>query len=240
MQQLGRHCRHFGYWNLTRRNGPPLVWDHFDHGCCWVMYSHTGRAFQCISNSRGAIPLDLHSEPCEMQSSLGKIPQSPSAPLADLNLQSYCCGAVNIFSWIAISAGVAILPAQFIISMVIYNDPTYESRTWHSFLIYQTANIVVLLYNIFAMKRTSWIHDVGCTYQLWGPSSQLQPYFNLKTSCCVLDFILGDPYHMFGTGSTNANISVCVDYIYQPVRMELQRGGVSNWLNQPKLYLRRD
>ncbi|KAJ5342271.1 hypothetical protein N7541_011395 [Penicillium brevicompactum] len=79
---------------------------------------------------------------------------------------SYCCGAVNIFSWIAISAGVAILPAQFIISMIIYNDPTYESRTWHSFLIYQSANIVVLLYNIFAMKRTSWIHDVGFVVSL--------------------------------------------------------------------------
>ncbi|KAJ5325767.1 uncharacterized protein N7506_008869 [Penicillium brevicompactum] len=139
---------------------------------------------------------------------------------------SYCCGAVNIFSWIAISAGVAILPAQFIISMIIYNDPTYESRTWHSFLIYQTANIVVLLYNILAMKRTSWIHDVGCMYQLWGLASQLQAYFNLRTSCYVLDFVLGDPYHLFGTDSTNANISVCVDYIYQPVRMEVQRGGV--------------
>ncbi|CAG8918033.1 unnamed protein product [Penicillium salamii] len=79
---------------------------------------------------------------------------------------SYCCGAINIFSWISISAGVTILPAEFIISMVVYNDPTYNSRTWHAFLIYQTANIAVLLYNIFAMKRTSWIHDVGFVVSL--------------------------------------------------------------------------
>ncbi|KAJ5387185.1 hypothetical protein N7509_009726 [Penicillium cosmopolitanum] len=74
---------------------------------------------------------------------------------------SYCCGAVNIFSWISISAGVTILPAQFIISMAIYNNPEYESKTWHYFLIYQATNIIVLLYNIFAIRRTSWIHDIG-------------------------------------------------------------------------------
>ncbi|OQE20418.1 hypothetical protein PENSTE_c013G00904 [Penicillium steckii] len=74
---------------------------------------------------------------------------------------SYCCGAINIFSWISISAGVTILPAQFIISMAIYNNPGYESKTWHYFLIYQATNIIVLLYNIFAIRRTTWIHDVG-------------------------------------------------------------------------------
>ncbi|KAJ5087911.1 hypothetical protein N7456_011527 [Penicillium angulare] len=74
---------------------------------------------------------------------------------------SYCCGAINIFSWISTSAGVTILPAQFIISMVIYTHPDYEPQTWHYFLIFQATNIIVLLYNIFAIRRTSWVHDVG-------------------------------------------------------------------------------
>lgn len=50
-------------------------------------------------------------------------------------MQSYCCGSMNVFSWIATSAGVTILPAQFIISMAIYNNPGYEPQTWHYFLI---------------------------------------------------------------------------------------------------------
>ncbi|KAJ5812493.1 hypothetical protein N7474_008794 [Penicillium riverlandense] len=73
---------------------------------------------------------------------------------------SYCCGTINIFSWISTSAGVTILPAQFIVSMAIYNYPGYEPRTWHYFLIYQATNIIVLLYNVFAIRRTSWLHDI--------------------------------------------------------------------------------
>lgn len=50
------------------------------------------------------------------------------------------------------------------ISIVIYHNPGYEARTWHYFLIYQATNIIVLLYNIFGIRRTSWVHDVGCEY----------------------------------------------------------------------------
>jgi choline transport protein len=81
-------------------------------------------------------------------------------------LQSYCCGAINIFSWISITAGVTILPAQFIISMAIYNNPGYEAKSWHYFLIYQATNIIILLYNIFAIRKTSWVHDIGCKYPI--------------------------------------------------------------------------
>ncbi|KAJ5811900.1 hypothetical protein N7474_008201, partial [Penicillium riverlandense] len=74
---------------------------------------------------------------------------------------SYCCGAINIFSWISISAGVTILPAQFFISMAIYNNSGYEPQTWHYFLIFQATNIIIMLYNIFALRRTTWVHDLG-------------------------------------------------------------------------------
>ncbi|KAJ5103105.1 hypothetical protein N7532_003634 [Penicillium argentinense] len=79
---------------------------------------------------------------------------------------SYCCGAINIFSWISISAGVTILPAQFIISMAIYNNPSYEAKTWHYFLIYQATNVIILLYNTFAIRKTSWVHDIGFVISL--------------------------------------------------------------------------
>lgn len=46
--------------------------------------------------------------------------------------------------------------------MVVFFNPDFEPQAWHIFLIYQAVNILILLYNIFLMKRTSWIHDVGC------------------------------------------------------------------------------
>ena len=46
--------------------------------------------------------------------------------------------------------------------MVVFFDSDFEPKAWHIFLIYQAVNILILLYNIFLMKRTSWIHDVGC------------------------------------------------------------------------------
>ncbi|KAI9927590.1 hypothetical protein MW887_003209 [Aspergillus wentii] len=79
---------------------------------------------------------------------------------------SYACGAVNIFSWVSISAGVTILPAQFIISMAITYHEGYEAQRWHYFLIYQVANLIVLVYNIFGLRKTSWIHDVGFVVSL--------------------------------------------------------------------------
>ena len=51
--------------------------------------------------------------------------------------------------------------------MAIYNNPTYEPQAWHYFLIYQAANAIVLFYNIFAIRRTSWVHDLGCKFPRW-------------------------------------------------------------------------
>lgn len=50
--------------------------------------------------------------------------------------------------------------------MAIYNNPSYEPRAWHYFLIYQATNIIVHLYNIFAIRRTSWVHDLGCEFEV--------------------------------------------------------------------------
>ncbi|KAL4889988.1 putative choline transporter [Aspergillus ambiguus] len=83
------------------------------------------------------------------------------SPRGASRVLSYCCGAVNIFSWISISAGVTILPAEFIMAMASFNNSQYESHRWQYFLIYQATNIAILLYNIFGARRTSWVHDLG-------------------------------------------------------------------------------
>ncbi|CAG7920911.1 unnamed protein product [Penicillium olsonii] len=74
---------------------------------------------------------------------------------------SYCCGITNMFSWIAICTGIAIIPAQLITGIAIFYYPTYVPQAWHSFLIYQAINGLVLLYNITLLKRSLWIHDLS-------------------------------------------------------------------------------
>lgn len=52
-----------------------------------------------------------------------------------------------------------------ILSLAAYLDPSYVPETWHIFLVFQAFNFTFTAYNIFLMKRTAWIHDVGCEYK---------------------------------------------------------------------------
>ncbi|KAF3027870.1 hypothetical protein E8E15_010378 [Penicillium rubens] len=74
---------------------------------------------------------------------------------------SYFCGMTNAFSWIAICTGIAIIPAQLVVGIALFYNPTYTPQAWHYFLIYQAINGLVLLYNITLLKRSLWIHDVA-------------------------------------------------------------------------------
>ncbi|GKT48205.1 choline transport protein [Colletotrichum spaethianum] len=74
---------------------------------------------------------------------------------------SYCCGSINFLGWIANGAGFIIQMPVIILSLAAYLDQTYMPETWHIFLIFQAFNVVFTAYNIFLMKRTAWIHDVG-------------------------------------------------------------------------------
>ncbi|OJJ36973.1 hypothetical protein ASPWEDRAFT_58694 [Aspergillus wentii DTO 134E9] len=74
---------------------------------------------------------------------------------------SYCCGVANVFAWIAICTGIAIIPSQLVVGIAIFWCPSYSPQPWHYFLIYQAVNGLVLLYNITLLKRSLWIHDVS-------------------------------------------------------------------------------
>lgn len=69
-----------------------------------------------------------------------------------------------MFSWISICTGIAIIPAQLIVGIALFYNPTYTPQAWHYFLIYQAINALVLLYNIALLKRSLWIHDLACGY----------------------------------------------------------------------------
>lgn len=69
---------------------------------------------------------------------------------------------INIFSWIAISAGVAVIAPQALMALVIHNDPSFTLKAWHVFLIYQAVNLLCLLHNIYTIRRTMWTFNCFC------------------------------------------------------------------------------
>jgi len=69
---------------------------------------------------------------------------------------------INIFSWIAITAGVAVIAPQLLLALVIHYHPTYTLASWHVFLIYQLVSVLCLLHNIFTIRRTMWFFNAFC------------------------------------------------------------------------------
>ena len=94
------------------------------------------------------------------------------------DFQSYSCGSINTIGRIAKTASI---------NIIVFNT-SYNIDRWHTFLVYQALNIVTLTYNIFALKRALWTHNIGCTL-----SSASLPFFRaiqsldtLKASCIVI------------------------------------------------------
>ena len=84
------------------------------------------------------------------------------APKAWSHGLSYVCGSISMFSWIALTAAATILGAQMVIAFPESYVEGYTPQPWHYFVVYQAINIAMLLYNLFAIRVTPWIHNVGC------------------------------------------------------------------------------
>jgi choline transport protein len=76
--------------------------------------------------------------------------------------QSYLCGLLNAYAWIATTAGIAIIVPQVVLAMAISYHPDYVPETWHYFLLFQAVNILVCLHNVFTLKKTMWVNDISC------------------------------------------------------------------------------
>lgn len=50
------------------------------------------------------------------------------------------------------------------LALASFWNPGYSVQTWHVFLIFQAMNFLMVAYNIFLLKRTIWLQDVGCEY----------------------------------------------------------------------------
>ncbi|KPM37120.1 hypothetical protein AK830_g9451 [Neonectria ditissima] len=79
---------------------------------------------------------------------------------------SYVCGVINLLGWIATVAGFVVTTGQLVTGLATFLHPSYTIESWHVFLIFQLMNIIFVLYNMFLIKRTLWIHDVGFVISL--------------------------------------------------------------------------
>ncbi|KAK5946371.1 hypothetical protein PMZ80_000514 [Knufia obscura] len=79
---------------------------------------------------------------------------------------SYTTGIVNIFAWLATCASVCVIIPQVVLGMAAYWHPTYVPARWHTFLIYQGSNILVLAYNLLILRRAPLTHDIGMFFSL--------------------------------------------------------------------------
>lgn len=84
------------------------------------------------------------------------------APVKYSNALSYACGMTSVFSWVALTAAVATSTAQPLVAMVQLFNQDYVPEAWHYFLIFEVLITGILLFNIFALKKMPWIHDIGC------------------------------------------------------------------------------
>lgn len=86
------------------------------------------------------------------------------APRSVSRSTSYVCGAIAAFSWVALCTAATILGAQALLALPQAFVNGYIAQPWHYFMVYQAISVVVLLFNLFGLRRMLWVHDVGCKY----------------------------------------------------------------------------
>ncbi|KAM0463012.1 hypothetical protein ACHAPV_003137 [Trichoderma viride] len=73
---------------------------------------------------------------------------------------SYICGMIATISWIICSASVTSVTSLCIAAIAeFYNG--FQASAWQLFLISQALNVIGLVYNLFLLKKTHWIHDAA-------------------------------------------------------------------------------
>jgi hypothetical protein len=130
------------------------------------MCGYFGGTSECVSDGGRAISLDEYfgGEEVGKRNCKHLQEQLSMEVIKDAaNIQkSYICGATNVFAWLAICSGIAIIAPQLILGLAVFWIPGYAREPWHAFLVYQAVNLVVVVFNIYLMKRANGIHDLAC------------------------------------------------------------------------------
>lgn len=79
-----------------------------------------------------------------------------------MRFHPYSCGSINPIGRVAMTASIDITVAQLVLAMVASSIPYYAIERWRNFPSYQALNVITLAYNLVALKRAPWTHNVGC------------------------------------------------------------------------------
>lgn len=71
---------------------------------------------------------------------------------------SYTCGMITNFSSIATGAAVNMIFSEELITLVMFYHPNFIPQPWQQFLVYEAFGLIILLYNLLALKKLSVTH----------------------------------------------------------------------------------
>lgn len=86
------------------------------------------------------------------------------APAKFCRSLSYACGMITNFSWIATGAAVNMIFSEELMTLIMFYHPDVIPRPWHQFLFYQSFGLIILLYNLLALKKLPVTHFIGCKH----------------------------------------------------------------------------
>lgn len=78
---------------------------------------------------------------------------------------AYTCGIISCLSWTINAAGCTLLATQLLVALPQFFNG-YEPTKWQMFLISQALNVFAFAYNVFLIRRTTWIHQTACKFPL--------------------------------------------------------------------------
>ncbi|KAK5989381.1 Choline transport protein [Cladobotryum mycophilum] len=84
--------------------------------------------------------------------------------LAPKNLSrglSYVCGMLTNFSWISLGASGIMIFSQEVMTLASFYHPDFVAQPWHMFVCFQIFTLLILLYNLLAVKRVTGTYLFG-------------------------------------------------------------------------------
>lgn len=99
--------------------------------------------------------------------------------------QSYWCGIINTLGWIASVAGFIIPFPTIVFALVSFWNSDYVLHSWHQFLVFQTLNFLLTAYNIFLLKKSAWVMNIGCEFFRGNNYIPARWHCHLLTACTI-------------------------------------------------------
>ncbi|KAI4848966.1 amino acid transporter [Aureobasidium sp. EXF-8845] len=104
-----------------------------------------------------------------------------------------------------LGAAATLLAAQMLLALAVYYQAGYVPQAWHYFVVYQAINVVFLLYNLFALAKTPWVHNFGLLLTLAS--------FIVITITCLVRSEKQDAAYVWATMESNTGYPAGVTFL---------------------------